>query len=585
MRSNDKPLIVQGDGSLLLDVHDAGFDGCRGEISAFAELEKSPEHVHTYRVSPLSLWNAASAGWDSKAIVEALEHWSRFPVPLNIITQVEDTLDRWGKLRLVPHPDEFLPPEPPTEDQEESSSSPKEEEETPSESRRILFLEVDEPAIAEELRSRKALAKWLFPEGDGFRVKLVDRGTVKAELIRIGFPVIDLIPMRDGEPLEITLRETMLSGDPFGVRDYQKDAVKAFTGTGEAGTGFGTVVMPCGSGKTVVGIASMANVGRRTLVLTTNVAAVHQWRNEILDKTHLQPEDLAEYTGEHKEVGPVTIATYQILTWRKGKNGPYPHFDLLRDHPWGLIVYDEVHLLPAPVFRVTAELQAIRRLGLTATLIREDGAERDVFSLVGPKRFDVPWKDLEASGWIAEARCKEIRVGLPKDARIPYAMADKRRKFRLAAENQRKLDIAVQLVANRKDDHILIIGQYIAQLEAIAKRLNVPIITGKTPNVEREAIYEAFRQGTERVIVVSKVANFAIDLPDASVAIQLSGSFGSRQEEAQRLGRILRPKKRDSWFYSLVSRGTVEEEFAANRQRFLTEQGYRYTIDIWEDEE
>ena len=587
MSSDDRPLIVQGDGSLLLDVHNDSFEASRGEISAFAELEKSPEHVHSYRISPLSLWNAAGAGWNYEGIAEALNRWSRYPVPDNIISQVKDVLSRWGNIRLVESDfSTYIEPDPPEsgESADQDTKKPEKEVSAPGDSDKWLHLEIDDTAIYAELKARKNLAKWLFPDGEGFHVRLVDRGTVKAELIRIGFPVLDLVPLRNGEPLEIILRETCADGRPFHVRDYQLDAVAAFTGTGEPGTGFGTVVMPCGSGKTVVGIASMAKMGTRTLILTTNVAAVHQWRNELLDKTTLCPEQITEYTGDHKEVGPITVATYQILTWRKHKDGPYPHFDLFRKHAWGLILYDEVHLLPAPVFRVTAEIQAIRRLGLTATLIREDGAERDVFSLVGPKRYDIPWKELEASGWIAEARCREIRINLPNDSRIPYAMADKRRKIRLAAENPRKIDIAEQLVKNRHEDPILVIGQYISQLEDIASRLKVPIITGKTPNDERERIYDSFRKGEERVIVVSKVANFAIDLPDASVAIQLSGSYGSRQEEAQRLGRILRPKKRDSWFYSLVSRGTVEEDFSANRQRFLTEQGYRYSIDIWEDE-
>ncbi len=603
MNSDTTPLIVQGDGSLLLDVHDRCFEAARGSISAYAELEKSPEHVHTYRISPMSLWNAAGAGWESDEVTASLKKWSRYPVPGNILSQVEDVLSRWGNIRLVESDFaiSFIIDSPEDQKKSEKTStadksgesntgsktegnSESAEPSEPTDSDKWLRLEVDDRAIFEELRARKAFSKWLVPDGDGFHVRLVDRGTVKAELIRIGFPVVDMVPLKDGEPLTIELREVTKDGKKFEIRDYQSEAVSAFKGTGEAGTGFGTVVMPCGSGKTVVGISAMAAMGTRTLVLTTNVAAVHQWRNELLDKTHLKPEQITEYTGDHKEVGDITVATYQILTWRRGKNGPYPHFDLFRKHPWGLIVYDEVHLLPAPVFRVTAEIQAVRRLGLTATLIREDGAERDVFSLVGPKRFDVPWKELEASGWIAEARCREIRINLPQEKRVPYAMADKRKKVRLAAENPRKIDIAEQLVKNRSEDHILVIGQYIAQLEAIADRLKVPIITGKTPNAEREVIYDAFKKGDERVIVVSKVANFAIDLPDASVAIQLSGSYGSRQEEAQRLGRILRPKKKDSWFYSLVSRGTVEEEYSANRQRFLTEQGYRYSIDIWEDE-
>jgi len=424
MKSDGKPLIVQGDGSLLLDVHDASFDESRAEISAYAELEKSPEHVHTYRISPLSLWNAAGAGWDEAMVQTSLDRWSRYPIPEIVARRIADLMGRWGSLRLR---------------LDDSGSDD------------TLRLEVDDPALYDELKARKALKKWLLPEAGGFRIRLVDRGTVKAELIRIGYPVDDRAPLRDGEPLDLKLRNVT-------VRDYQLDALEAFVGHGRAGTGFGTVVMPCGSGKTVVGIAAMARIGMSTLILTTNVAAVHQWRNELLDKTSLESEAIAEYTGDRKEVGPVTVATYQILTWRPDRGGPYPHFDLFRRRPWGLIIYDEVHLLPAPVFRVTAEIQAVRRLGLTATLIREDGAERDVFSLVGPKRFDIPWKELESSGWIAEARCREIRINLPPEARVPYAMAEKRRKVRLAAENPRKIDIALQLVKNRHEDQILVIG-------------------------------------------------------------------------------------------------------------------------------
>ena len=601
MKTDDRPLIVQGDFSLLLDVHLPCFEKARGEISAYAELEQSPEHIHSYRISPMSLWNAASAGWKAEGIVESIERWSRYPVPGNVVGEIHDILSRWGKLRLLPFEEEGAAGDagaraesdldPKLNHSSEKDTDAGARAESPlkkglgsGDSMRQLILEVDDEAVYAELKARRSLAKWLTPRGKGFLIAMVNRGTVKAELIRLGFPVEDLAPLNDGDPIDIALRGSCGDGSDLVIRDYQQDAVRAFLGSGESGTGFGTVVMPCGSGKTVVGIAAMVRLSQRTLILTTNVAAVHQWRAELLDKTTLREEDAAEYTGEKKQSGPVTIATYQVLTWRAGKNGPYPHFDLFRSCRWGLIIYDEVHLLPAPVFRVTAELQAVRRLGLTATLIREDGAERDLFSLVGPKRYDIPWKNLEASGWIAEARCREIRVNLPKECRIPYAMAEKRKKVRLAAENPRKIDIAVQLVENRHEDAVLIIGQYISQLEAVAKRLKVPIITGKTPNAERERIYDDFRRGDERVIVVSKVANFAIDLPDASVAVQLSGTFGSRQEEAQRLGRILRPKKRDSWFYSLVSRGTVDEDFAINRQRFLTEQGYRYTIEIWEEE-
>ncbi len=565
MDSDDKPLIVQSDGSLLLDVHLPVFDTAQGEISAYAELEKSPEHIHTYRITPLSLWNAAGAGWDLNRIITSLRFWSRYDIPDALIVQISDTMGRWGKLRLLPLPKDIAMPGNNMDD--------------------WLLLQVEDADIGERLRAHKSLSRRLIPIGENFAIPLTSRGTVKAELIKIGFPIIDLAPLKEGQAVNIRIRSCCLDGSPFVIRDYQKSATRAFLGNGEPGTGFGTVVMPCGSGKTIIGIEAMANLGRRTLILTTNIAAVHQWHNELLDKTHLQDEDIAEYSGEKKKSGPVTIATYQIITWRKDKQSPFVHFDLFRNHPWGLIIYDEVHLLPAPVFRVAAELQAVRRLGLTATLLREDGTERDVFSLVGPKRYDVPWKELESSGWIAEGRCQEIRVDLPKKLRIPYALAEKRRKVRIAAENPRKIAIALQLVKNSPEDLILIIGQYLNQLEEMARHLEAPIVTGKTPNAERERIYEIFRRGEVRVIVVSKVANFAIDLPDASMAIQLSGTYGSRQEEAQRLGRILRPKKRDARFYSLVSRGTVEEDYALNRQRFLIEQGYRYNLDIWEESE
>jgi DNA excision repair protein ERCC-3 len=397
----------------------------------------------------------------------------------------------------------------------------------------------------------------------------------------MGWPVQDEAPFVQGEFLDLGLKETCLSGRPFALRDYQMEAVRAVLGDGRPGTGYGVVVMPCGSGKTIVGMVIMSLLKTNTLILTTNVAAVHQWMDELLDKTGLRPEQIAEYTGDSKSVAPVTVATYQIITWRPDKDAEFPHFKLFRERPWGLIIYDEVHLLPAPVFRVTAELQAVRRLGLTATLVREDGAEDAVFSLVGPKRYDVPWKDLEGKGWIAGAFCTEIRIDMPEKLKIPYAVASPREKYRIASENPLKNEAVLQLVENHREDQILVIGQYISQLEDLARLLAVPIITGKTPNAERERIYGAFKKGELRIIVVSKVANFAIDLPDASMAIQVSGSFGSRQEEAQRLGRIIRPKRRNSWFYTLVSRYTVEENFAANRQKFLAEQGYKYSIQHW----
>lgn len=548
----DRPLIVQGDGSLLIDVHNPGFEPCRESLAPFAELEKSPEHIHTYRLSPLSLWNAASAGINAEAVMERLERWTRFPIPENISFFVTDTISRFGKLVLY---------------EGENDST--------------LILEVSDPYIRAELQGQKSLEKYLIPSGERFLLRLVDRGTVKQALIKLGYPVKDRAPLKDGDPLPFSMRNRSLSGYDFSVRDYQKEAAKAVYGDGKAGSGFGTIVLPCGSGKTVVGMEVMRLMQTKSLILTTNVAAVHQWIDELIDKTELSADDIGEYTGERKCIRPVTVGTYQILTWRPDKNSDYPHFEIFRKHNWGLIVYDEVHLLPAPVFRVTAEIQALRRVGLTATLVREDGREDDVFSLVGPKRYDVPWRELEQKGWIAEAHCREIRVPLPESLKVNYASSDRRGKFRISSENPRKIEIAEELISNHKEDHILIIGQYIQQLKEISKATGAPLITGKTSNSERERIYTAFREGKERVIVVSKVANFAIDLPDANVAIQVSGTFGSRQEEAQRLGRILRPKEKGSTFYSLVSRFTTEESFAANRQKFLTEQGYKYHIELW----
>ncbi|MDR0553623.1 MAG: DEAD/DEAH box helicase [Treponema sp.] len=561
------PLIVQSDRTLLLDVHAPLSEEARTAIMPFAELEKSPEHIHTFRISPLSLWNAASAGLTPVEVKQALETYSRYQIPSGILESFTDTMARYGKIRLT------------TAGQENGSAS------TFAEMPDELFLTADDETIRTEIGAAKVLEKYLTRTEKGFLLRLTDRGTVKRELIRLGWPVQDDAPLLAGETLNITLRKTSGMGKPFQVRDYQADAARAVLGDGKAGTGYGVVVLPCGSGKTVVGMMVMSMLKTNTLVLTTNVAAVHQWIAELLDKTDLAPEQIAEYTGDTKATAPVTVATYQILTWRPAKDADFPHFKLFRERAWGLIIYDEVHLLPAPVFRVTAELQAVRRLGLTATLVREDGAEDAVFSLVGPKRYDVPWKDLEGRGWIAEAVCTEIRLDMPEKLKVPYAVAAPREKYRISSENPLK-EIAVrQLVENHREDLILVIGQYISQLEALAGLLKAPLITGKTPNAEREKIYNAFRRGEVRVIVVSKVANFAIDLPDASMAVQVSGSFGSRQEEAQRLGRILRPKGRNSYFYTLVSRFTVEEDFAANRQKFLAEQGYKYSIQHWSAEE
>ena len=548
-----KPLIVQSDMSLLLDAHDPGFEEARADLGPFAQLEKSPEHFHTYRITPLSLWNAAAAGFSADDAEAVLKRWSRYEVPQSVLYSMRETSARFGKLVIREGPSD-----------------------------RELLLTCEDGRIASEIASSRRLSKWLTPVPEGFLLRLTDRGTAKRELISLGWPVKDLAPMTEGDPHPFGLRRTAASGKPFALRPYQEDAVKAFCGDGGPGSGYGVVVLPCGAGKTVVAMAAASAIGRKTLVITTNVAAVHQWMDELSDKTDLDPADVGEYTGVRKDVKPVTVATYQVLVWRPDKESEYPHFDLFRREKWGLIVYDEVHLLPAPVFRVVAEIQAVRRLGLTATLVREDGREEDVFSLIGPKKYDVPWKDLERKGFIAEAFCREIRVSLPEDLAVKYAVAEMRGKHRIAAENPRKLDIVRELISNHPDDAILVIGQYLNQLGVIAKDLGVPLVTGAVPNAERERIYADFKAGRSRVIVVSKVANFAIDLPDASVAIQVSGAFGSRQEEAQRLGRILRPKERNSWFYSLVSRFTGEEDFAANRHRFLAEQGYRYTIESWD---
>ena len=559
-----KPLIIQGDRSILLDIHDPEANEARFALIPFAELEKSPEHLHTYRLTPLSLWNAAGVGLSADSIMKTLTGFSRFKVPDSILVWMKETMGRYGKIKLIPL----------EKPQEETASETIEKAE-------FLCLKPENALIFKELKSSKILLKYLIEDPDeenSFLISLLNRGTVKQALLKQGWPVQDEVPLRDGEPLDISLKEKTSSGAEFEIRDYQRDAASSFVGDKSAGTGFGTIVLPCGSGKTIVGMLTMSLLKTSTLILTPNVAAVYQWRRELLDKTNIKDEDIGLYTGEVKEIRPVTIATYQVLTWRPNTEAAFPHFKIFRERAWGLIIYDEVHLLPAPVFRITAELQVIRRLGLTATLVREDGCEGDVFSLVGPKRFDVPWKDLEQKGWIAKAYCTEIRVNIAPSKEIEYAVGTTREKHRIASENPAKLEIVKKLLTKHKENQILIIGQYLSQLETIAKEIKAPLITGKNTNAERELLYDSFRKGEINILVVSKVANFAIDLPDASVAIQVSGIFGSRQEEAQRLGRILRPKECDSHFYSIVTRQTIEEGFAEKRQKFLAEQGYDYSI-------
>ena len=639
------PLIVQSDRTLLLDVHAPKANECRNALIPFAELERSPEHLHTYRLTPLSLWNANAAGFSPDDAVKVLHDFARYDVPQSVEMWIKETAGRFGKLRLVPAPWILIEngkrkiengkggslPLAPTADAVCATPSPKgsnplksptnasgQEDESRlfaekplvSDSERTrspennlikeeyLYLVTESipvfKEIAASLIGRKYLTvcEYVEPQDDFmkqtvvtedekahcFRLNLTDRGTIKQELLRMGWPVKDDVPMIDGEPLEINLRQKTLSGRDFVLRQYQKEAAQAIVGDKGPGTGFGTIVLPCGAGKTIVGMTVMDLLKTSTLIVTTNISAVHQWIDELVDKTNLTRDDIAEYTGENKTIKPVTVATYQILTWRPEKDGPYPHFSLFRKRNWGLIVYDEVHTLPAPVFRVAAEIQAIRRVGLTATLVREDGCEGHVFSLVGPKRYDVPWKDLESSGFIATAECIEVRIDLGEEKEIEYAVSDLRKKHRIASENPKKPEFVKTLVEKSPNDKILVIGQYLSQLDELSKMLGCPIITGKTPNEERDKIYADFRSGAIRVLVVSKVANFAIDLPDASMAIQVSGTFGSRQEEAQRLGRILRPKERKSRFFTLITRNTVEEEFGSNRQKFLAEQGYQYRL-------
>ncbi|MCX7012562.1 MAG: DEAD/DEAH box helicase [Candidatus Sumerlaeota bacterium] len=550
--SVENPLIVQADRSVLLEVHSPRYEAARDTLAVFAELIKSPEHVHTYRISPLSLWNAASAGLTAPQVIAGLTEYAKYAIPENILHEIRDWMGRYGRLQLVQGP------------------------------KGLELVSADETLIL-QIQRHSRLAPFIAKQIEPTRLLLKDnvRGRVKQALVKeLEFPVEDLAGYSDGEPLEFELLDATRDGRPFGLRRYQREAVDIFWAGGGTRGGSGVVVLPCGAGKTMVGMGAMRKIGQSTVVLTTNITALRQWREELLDKTTLRDDQIGEYSGEAKDIRPVTLTTYQILTYRKAKNAPFIHLELFHQRNWGLIIYDEVHLLPAPVFRAVADLQAKRRLGLTATLVREDGKEDDVFSLIGPKKYDVPWKDLERQGWIAQAECAEIRVALPDGERMRYATADAKAKYRIAAENPLKMEIIEKLVEQHIEDNVLIIGQYLDQLHEIARRFEAPIITGRTPTDERRRLYDDFKAGVIKRLIVSKVAKFAIDLPDANVAIQISGAFGSRQEEAQRLGRILRPKRDGSSarFYSVVTRETREQEFARNRQTFLTEQGYRYSI-------
>jgi len=532
------PLIVQSDRTVLLETDHQNAADARHELAIFAELERAPEHIHTYRITRLGLWNARAAGHDADFIIDSLTRWSKFELPQGVVSEIRSTIERFGKL-VITRDDEGL------------------------------LLMSDSQAVMAEVSSNKKVAELLTERVEsGFRIQPWARGQLKQQLLKLGWPAEDTAGFTPGTPYEISLDTSN-----WELRDYQKQAVEKF----QAG-GSGVVVLPCGAGKTLVGAATMAQLKRNTLILVTNTVAARQWRDELLARTTLTEEDIAEYSGASKELAPVTIATYQILTTKR--KGEFAHLALLDARDWGLIIYDEVHLLPAPIFKMTADLQARRRLGLTATLVREDGSESDVFSLIGPKRFDAPWKDIEAQGYIAPAECFEVRVELPDEERMEYAIADGDNRFRIAATAKAKIPLMKKILERHDGEPTLIIGQYLDQIDEVAELLSIPKLTGQTPVDEREQLYRDFRTGKLNALIVSKVANFSVDLPEASVAIQISGAFGSRQEEAQRLGRLLRPKQdgRTAQFYTLIARDTLEQDFAQNRQRFLAEQGYSYEI-------
>lgn len=556
----DNALIIQSDRSVLLDVHAPNAEAAQEAIAPFAELVKSPEHIHTYRLSPLSIWNARAAGMSITAMIAALQDHAKYPMPEGVAQEIEALGQRYGLTTL-------------------KSSAP--DPQSPN----ALELHVADVPLAELLQRHEQVGELLGERLSPitFVIALGNRGLLKQALLAAGYPAEDLAGYLSGDTLPIQLLDTTRAGEPFQLRHYQKTAADLFYQSGQAKGGSGVIVLPCGAGKTMVGMAAMAAIQQDTLILTSSLTSVHQWQRELLDKTTLTADQIAEYRGQTKATGPVTLATYQILTYRASQGDDFLHLGLFDQQSWGLIIYDEVHLLPAPVFRITAQLQARRRLGLTATLIREDGREGDVFTLIGPKRYDVPWRELEGQGFIAAAECTEIRVPQTDDRQMEYAIAGRRYQFRIAAENPLKIDVVHALIKKESGHRILIIGEYLDQLKAIAQTVSFPLITGKTSQKERDRLYASFRGGEIAGLILSRVGNFALDLPDADVLIQVSGKYGSRQEEAQRLGRVLRPKRdgRSAQFYTLVSLRTCEEEFAQHRQLFLTEQGYRYHIQQW----
>jgi DNA excision repair protein ERCC-3 len=554
----ENPLIVQSDKTVLLEVDNDRYTEARDLLARFAELVKSPEHIHTYRITPLSLWNAAAAGMMAEDIVDALHEYAKYDVPSNVTVDISEYVGRYGRLQLV-----------------QGAGGTE------------LLLISKDAALITEVAHHKTLKTYVIEQRDAHTLQVdpAQRGQIKLILTRFGYPAEDLAGYVEGAQLPIQLLDYTRSGERFSLRHYQQEAADTFYAGGQDYGGSGVIVLPCGAGKTMVGMAAMAQVQSATLILTPSTVAARQWKTELLDKTDLGEKDIGEYSGQVKEIRPVTLATYQILTYRKRKGATFPHFALFNERDWGLIIYDEVHLLPAPVFRITSEIQARRRLGLTATLVREDGQEEDVFALIGPKKYDVPWKDLERQGWIATAECHEIRIPLPEDQRMVYAIAEKREKAMVAANNPAKIPALQTLLQKHDQDSVLVIGTYIDQLKKVANAIDAPLITGKTSVRAREALFQQLREGEIGTLVISKVGNFSIDLPDVTVAIQISGTFGSRQEEAQRLGRILRPKRNGllAHFYTLVSRDTREQDFSAKRQLFLTEQGYRYEI-LYDDE-
>ncbi|WP_308634504.1 DNA repair helicase XPB [Paenibacillus silvisoli] len=559
-KRENRPLCVQADFTVLLDERHQDAEAAREQLCRFADLVKRPGHLHTYRISPMSLWHAASLGMTPQDMLRVLAAYSCYEIPLPVSSGIRKLADRYGKLMLQQ-----------TEDG------------------RLLLLGEEE--LLATLGANKTIGGFLHPaeapQSEKRSVRPEARGLLKQELIRMGYPVLDLAGYRHGEALDVEMREKSVSGRQFQLRDYQERAVNLFYREGQADGGSGVLVLPCGAGKTIIGLAALARLRCDTLILTSNVTSVHQWKAELLDKTTLSEEQIGTYASSAKEVRPVTIATYQILTNRRQKGDEYGNMRIFGQRNWGLIIYDEVHLLPAPVFRMTADLQATRRLGLTATLVREDGREEDVFSLIGPKRFDLPWKTLESRSWIASLSCTEIRLPLAHEELESYVAAEEKSKVRIAGENSAKIGVVRRLLQVHEGKPALVIGQYLTQLHRLAEELGAPVLTGELPHDERARLYDDFKAGRIPVLVVSKVANFAVDLPDAAVAIQVSGSYGSRQEEAQRIGRILRPKSGDNqaWFYTLVSQGTRETDYASRRQLFLLEQGYQYELREWSEME